>query len=634
MKNFHSIVLNVPISCKDEFSQELDTFSWTENEVMIRIGLHGVRILRQGTYHSESSSLKLEYENQLAQKDKEHQLFERVMLDNQSKWVDSQVTQRMYIMNEQLSMYKEENDKCKANILKLETDKHKQNEVYETHVQLEREKIRNRYDEMVARNDELQQQVYAINLRHQEQISHVERQLRVEQETNHQQYQMDILRSKEEIIQLKENIASIEKVKDMERQLALDEYKIHENDARQIEVSEERESQNQQYISVVSEMKILQEKLSKTEHELLKSNALCTNMENMAEMTVQTRINNHIQHENTRLNTLQDELLRTSEELSRIRLTNETSKVEALNSAMEMHKKEFEEIKETLKNSKHSSSGLGKIGETYFHDLAEETFGTYDGFEIHDKTKIAHSGDFHLQFKDFTILVDTKNFIKGRISTTDVNKFKFDMTRNQSLRIGWLVSLQGPISNYGKRPYIFEVVDGRLLVYINDLQNVPDPIKMLQDIWHVCCFLYHQMLNTESNADVLVSYKRYEKRVNDSMEKLQKMTKKTTATMNQLRDDILETEKFIKELINEDVANVRNEHNTTVEEWLNAAVVVCDGGKIKSNILYNNFQEKTQSTTITIDMFKTMLKTILRDDQIQCGKQQKSHYTILGYALK
>ena len=492
MKSFHSIVLNVPISCKDEFTQDLKDFTWTENEVMIRIGLHGVRILRQCTYHSESSSLKLEYENQLAQKDKEQQLFERVMLDNQSKWLDSQVTQRMYIMNEQLSMYKEENDKCKANILKLETDKHKQNEVYETHVQLEREKIQNRYDEMVARNDELQQQVYAINLRHQEQISHVERQLRVEQETNYQQYQLELLRSKEEIIQLKENITSIEKIKDMEIQtqismsldevkktesetwklywsnecesyekkcisvmtdlqstkdelnkvqnkldrvtesiansekvhvmeiqLALDEYKIRENDARQIEVSEERESQNQQYISVVSEMKILQEKLSKTEHELLKSNALCTNMENMAEMTVQTRINNHIQHENTRLNTLQDELLRTSEELSRIRLTNETSKVEALNSAMEMHKKEFEEIKETLKNSKHSSSGLGKIGETYFHDLAEEIFGTYDGFEIHDKTKIAHSGDFHLQFKDFTILVDTKNFIKGRISTTD-----------------------------------------------------------------------------------------------------------------------------------------------------------------------------------------------------------------------
>ena len=59
MKSFYSIVLNVPISCKDEFTQDLEDFTWTENEVMIRIGLHGVRILRQGIFHSESSSLKV-----------------------------------------------------------------------------------------------------------------------------------------------------------------------------------------------------------------------------------------------------------------------------------------------------------------------------------------------------------------------------------------------------------------------------------------------------------------------------------------------------------------------------------------------------------------------------------------------
>ena len=266
--------------------------------------------------------------------------------------------------------------------------------------------------------------------------------------------------------------------------------------------------------------------------------------------------------------------------------------------------------------------------------MAEETFGSYDGFEILDKPKTAHSGDFHLQFKDFTILVDTKNFIKGRISTTDVNKFKFDMTRNGSVQVGWLISLQGCISNYGKRPYTFEVEDGRLLVYINDLQNVSDPVKMLQDIWYITCFLYNQLLNIESNTDVLSSYKRYEKRMKDSLEKLQKMSKKTIATMNQLREDVLETERFVKELINDDVALVRNEHNITVEQWWNSNIVVCEGAKVKSNCLYDHFQQQTQSVSITNDMFKVMLKALVQDDQIRCCKQNKSQYTILGYALK
>ena len=464
MHSFHSIVLNVPISCKDEFTHALENFTWTENEVMIRIGIHSVQILRQGLFHSESSSLKEEYEHQLEGKEKERQMFERIMLENQTKWIDSQVTQQLQLF--------------KANAKTLETEKQKQMDCYEKQVHVEREKMQHRYDEMVRRNDELQQQVYVMERANLHKIEEDRAILRAEQESTYQKYQVELLKNKEEIIRLKENKA-------------------------------------------------------------------------LDELTVQNQINSHIQHENARINKLQDQLLRTSEELCHIRLTNETSKVEALSSAMEIHRREFEEIRETLQTSKHSSSCLGKIGENYFHELAEETFGSYDGFELLDKTKTAHSGDFHLQFKDFTVLVDTKNFIKGRISTTDVNKFKFDMTRNGSVQVGWLISLQGCISNYGKRPYTFEVEDGRLLVYINDLQNVSDPVKMLQDIWYITCFLYNQLLNIESNTDVLSSYKRYEKRMKDSLEKLQKMSKKTIATMNQLREDVLETKKILKEVINE-----------------------------------------------------------------------------------
>ena len=148
MHSFHSIVLNVPISCKDEFTHALENFTWTENEVMIRIGIHSVQILRQGLFHSESSSLKEEYEQQLEGKEKERQMFERIMLENQTKWVDSQVTQQLQLF--------------KANANTLETEKQKQMDCYEKQVHVEREKMQHRYDEMVRRNDELQQQVYVM----------------------------------------------------------------------------------------------------------------------------------------------------------------------------------------------------------------------------------------------------------------------------------------------------------------------------------------------------------------------------------------------------------------------------------------------------------------------------------------
>ena len=155
----------------------------------------------------------------------------------------------------------------------------------------------------------------------------------------------------------------------------------------------------------------------------------------------------------------------------------QATKVEALHLAMEEQKKEVQEIKATLgAKNRQSSATLGKEGEAYFYELAERTFATYDDFEMENKTKVGHSGDFHLKFKDFSVLADTKHFLVGKISTTDVTKFKYDMSRNQSIRVGWLISLNGHISNYSKRPYAFEVVDGRLLVFINDLKHAENPV--------------------------------------------------------------------------------------------------------------------------------------------------------------
>ena len=729
MTAFHSIVLHLPIGCKDEFQEQLDGMSWNENEAMIRIGLSGIRILHDGRFHAESTGIKEEYEQKLCQKDQERQVFERVCIETQAAWVELQCK----AWKDELNGYKEENAKFKIKAEELEASQRNQRNVHDGIIQEERTKIRHqleeKYEEIAQKYSALQQKMYANDHINVMKIEEERKSIKLEQEIITQHYQNELLKSKQELIRLTEIISSNDKVKEMEIQiqlsLALDEVRKSESESWKIFLNNERDSHELRYSSVLidlkttkeelsqtlynlsrttetlsmaekmkemeidkqvmmaledcknrenklrdeaitkerelrtsvtNDVKMLQEKLSSAETELIKMNELHMSMKKTVELTIQNRVNlisnelrqdiemyktkyqelalSHSQSENTKMAKLQEELLKTMEALSQVRLMYEESKVEALNVALDMHKKEFEEIKDTLLSTKHSSSGLGKLGESYFHDLAEEAFATFDGFDIIDKTKVAHSGDFHLMFQDFTILVDTKNFIKGRISTTDVNKFRFDMTRNQSVRIGWLISLHGSISNYGKRPYIFEIEDGRLLVFINDLKNAQDPVKMLHDIWYVSCFLYHQMLNTESKADEVNNYKRYEKRVKDGMDKLHKISKKTIASMTQLKEDVLETEKYIREMMNDDIGNVRSEHLTTVEEWWTEHAVVCDNTKIKSNSLFEHFQEKTKATLITGDMFKTLMKTLLREDEIQYGKLQKSQYTILGYSLK
>ena len=329
-----------------------------------------------------------------------------------------------------------------------------------------------------------------------------------------------------------------------------------------------------------------------------------------------------------------EELNRVRDQLHMATSTIETIKVDTLTAAMEEQRLQFEEIKKELKVNHKSSAGLGKIGEEYFRELAERTFATYDDFELEDKTKVGHAGDFHLKFKQFSVLVDTKNFDVSRISTIDVAKFRRDMTRNPSIRVGWLVSLNGHISKYSKQPYVFEVDDGQLLVFVNNLRNVENPGKMLEDLYYMSSFLCEQMVNSESNTQVLSDCKKFEKRVKENVEKLIKLCKKTKMTMVQMQGDVAEVERAIHDILNENVLEIQEEHAAVVKQWWTESMMETTGGKVKSNALYEHFVQVKGPTSINTDMFKSLLKEMLPADRVQLPKIDKSQYAVLGYKFK
>lgn len=61
------------------------------------------------------------------------------------------------------------------------------------------------------------------------------------------------------------------------------------------------------------------------------------------------------------------------------------------------------------KTGNKSSISIGDDGEQIFENLAD-TFKDFVGYKIENKAKQGHKGDFHLFFKDFNILVDSKNY--------------------------------------------------------------------------------------------------------------------------------------------------------------------------------------------------------------------------------
>lgn len=88
-----------------------------------------------------------------------------------------------------------------------------------------------------------------------------------------------------------------------------------------------------------------------------------------------------------------------------------------------------------------TSSEIGVLGEQRFYDIAKSTFMDFEGFEIHDVHNQPHKGDFHVTAKGITIMVDAKAY-KRNVDSSQIEKIKSDLKRNNHIHFAWLVSSQ------------------------------------------------------------------------------------------------------------------------------------------------------------------------------------------------
>jgi len=339
----------------------------------------------------------------------------------------------------------------------------------------------------------------------------------------------------------------------------------------------------------------------------------------------------HLSQENTKVSALQ-------EALSHALLEKERIKTDLMNGAMKLQQEQLNEMRETLLSSKKTSTsaGLGQAGEKFFEELAHETFDSFDAFELIDTTRQTSMGDYHCSFEKFTVLVDAKNFVAGPVSTRDRQKFYFDMERNPSIKVGWMCSVSGYIAGVAKRPYVFEIRNGQLLCYINNMKNSDNPGRLLEDVYFACEFIYHTVINKEARDDVVAKYKKYELHVKQVVSRLMKHTKKAKDSIKMLTSDLCEQEQLLQELLCDNLLDMRNSDSTMVELWFSQFVEASgEESKLKSNVLYDKFQETVgEGKHITMDMFKVFLKGMIPKDKIQIPKTTKANYTLSGYRMK
>ena len=300
----------------------------------------------------------------------------------------------------------------------------------------------------------------------------------------------------------------------------------------------------------------------------------------------------------------------------------------------ERNERTFEKLQEMLQSTTSKTSvTLGIEGENMFNCLAEKAFRDFEQFHIKDVSKESSKGDYHLFFKEFSVLVDTKNYLKTNVNNTSKKKLKVDIENNKHIPIAWLISLQGNINGFNKYPIMFEFVEDQCIFYINNLLKYQEPVEMLRLIWSVSHNIYMMLSKREAKQE---DFQMYKTKVLDIVKELDAINRDEntmildmTKNIEKLRNSKKLTKDFLNDLLNENInVEINTEYENILEEnvqdsvakWCSLHLVeTTKEEKLKYNDLWDKYNKDISNKRYSVkkNKLKEYLLEIYKD---HCGK--------------
>jgi len=283
----------------------------------------------------------------------------------------------------------------------------------------------------------------------------------------------------------------------------------------------------------------------------------------------------------------------------------------------------FEKCSTVIKNltAVKTAVDIGKEGEQRFEDFAE-TFNDFEGFEIIDTHKESNKGDFHLIFKEFNVLVDAKNY-SSIVPTKEITKIKNDLLANPHIDFAWLISLNTDLRNCSKSPITYDTIDGRIVIYVNNLSQYKNPQKFLRILWSSCKELKRLIidkdeLNEDPNEDKeeLNEYKMMHKKGIEKIKGYMHNTNEMIKSINNLKKIMDNMQISMRETIDEDIKKITGEDISDcklLEEWWdkNMEFVEDEDAIIRSTDIWYKFKSdpvnEGKMELINVSRFKHML---------------------------
>lgn len=260
-----------------------------------------------------------------------------------------------------------------------------------------------------------------------------------------------------------------------------------------------------------------------------------------------------------------------------------------------------------------STSHKGKEGEQLFEYYADETFKDFKGYNLIDKHTQGGSGDFHLQFEEFDVLVDAKNY-KKKVPIEQRDKIKKDLLKNEHLPFAWLVSLNTSIDKYDKAPVMYEWINTKqCIVYINNLTEYEDPRKILRVVWFTCKELYKFVQEVTVDNEELQELKDEKFKLMDKIRNMRKIMREINTTLNTTRNMLQLIDDEFKEILSSETEKLVESNYSMFDDWWDTNIELTNGDeKILSTDLWFKFKQDNKTSMkefdVTTDKFKQFIK--------------------------
>ena len=282
-----------------------------------------------------------------------------------------------------------------------------------------------------------------------------------------------------------------------------------------------------------------------------------------------------------------------------------------------------------------SMKDKGDAGENTFNEIAYEAFKDFNGFDMKNVSSQSHCGDFHLDFQDFSVLVDVKHY-KNSVPIKEIQKIQSDFNKNTQFHFAWLISLDTKIDKHDRGVVMFECMEGsKYICYINELLKQKNPIEFLKSLYFICKELYKEDNKDDyDDKEKMAREAKYFKTI-EKIKLLRKNVFEMKKSIETLKSSCSVMENCINDILNEDVSKSVENYYGLISSWWEKNYESCETEELlHSKDIWLKFKRENTIENLDVIKFKKILCEILPENRVVSSNSKNPGIDIKNMKLR